>query len=83
MQIEADMRPVGDEDAFPTACETLCLELVKLFEKGWDMDDTAGANEVNFAGRVDEARGEDVEVIGDVANYDRVPGVVTAGSSTA
>lgn len=46
------------------------------------MDDTAGADEVDFARRVDQTGGEDVEVVGDPVDDDGVAGIVPSGSST-
>lgn len=46
------------------------------------MNNTAGTNEVDFAGRVDEAGRENVEIVGDVANDDSVACIVAASGST-
>lgn len=47
------------------------------------MHDAAGADEVDFAGGVDEARRKDVEVIGDVSDDNSVACVVAACSPAA
>ena len=47
------------------------------------MNNAAGADEVDFAGRIDEAGRENVEIVGDVANDDSMACIVAASGSTA
>ena len=77
------MRSIGDEDPLSTARQALCFELIELFEEGGDVDDAAGADKVDFAGRVDQAGGQDMEVVGHVADDDGMAGVIAAGGAAA
>lgn len=74
MQVEADVRAVGDEDALAGGAETLGLELGQFLEETRDVDDGAGTDQVDTFGR-DQAGGQDVEVVGDVVVDDCVAGV--------
>lgn len=47
VQIKADVRAVGDEDALAGGVETLGLELGQFLEETWDVDDGAGADQVD------------------------------------
>lgn len=74
VQVEADVRAVGDEDALAGGSQTLFLQCGQLLEEARDVDDGASADEVD-AGRGDETRGEDVEVVGHVVVDDGVAGI--------
>lgn len=74
MQIKADVRAVGDENALAGSAETLGLELGQLLEKTGHVEDGTGANQVDTRRR-DETRGQDVEIVGDVLVDDGVTGI--------
>lgn len=74
MQVKADVGAVGDEDALASVGQTLLLQGGQFLEEAGDMHDGAGADQVDALGG-DEARGEDVEVVGDVFVDDGVAGV--------
>lgn len=63
VKIETDVGAIRDEDPLASVLETLFFERGELLEEAGDVDDGAGADEVD-AGRGNQARGEDVEVVG-------------------
>lgn len=74
MQIEADVGTVRDEDAAVDVGETLVCEGAEFLEEAGNVDDGAGADQVD-AFRRDEAGGEDVEVVCHGVVDDGVAGV--------
>jgi hypothetical protein len=48
VQVEVDVTPVADEDAV-FGVDAALLEGIDLFEQTWDVDDTAGTDEVDAA----------------------------------
>ena len=76
VQVETHLRAVADEDAVPYPLETLLFQPGQLFKERRDVHDTAGPNQIVFARRIDQARGEDVEVVGDAVDHDSVARVV-------
>lgn len=81
MNIKHDMRTIADEDA-TLGIEPMLFEGLQLLEETGDVDDAAAADEVDAAG-IDEARGEDVEVVGDAIGDNGVASVVAALGATA
>lgn len=81
VHVEDDMGAVADVDA-GVGGQALCVEGGELVEEAGHMHDAAAADEVD-AGRVDEARGQDVEVVGDAVDDDGVAGVVAALGAAA
>lgn len=81
VEIEDDVGAVADENAL-LGVEAMLLESLELLEERGDVDDTAGADEVD-ALRVDETGGQDVEVVGDTVGDDGVTSVVTALGAAA
>lgn len=47
VQIKADMRAVGNENALAGGAESLCLELAEFPEETRDVDDGSGADQVD------------------------------------
>lgn len=85
MEVENKVSTIGNEETAITV-ETLLLDVVQLGKEGRNVNDDTGANEASAA-RVDETRGEEVEVeLGldavDVSD-DGVSGVVTTSASCA
>ena len=74
MQIETDVRTVRDEDALTGGRQTLGFELGQFLEKARDVEDSAGADEVETGGR-NQTGGENVEVVRYVLVNDSVSGV--------
>lgn len=74
MQVKADVGTVRDENALASGSQTLSLKLSQLLEEAGDVDDSAGADQVNAVGG-DKAGGQDVEVVGNIVVDDRVAGV--------
>lgn len=60
----------------------MLLEGLQFLEEARDVDDAAAADNIDAAG-VDEARGQDVEVIGDAVGNDGVSSIVTALGAAA
>lgn len=77
VQIKVDLATVADKDAVTHTRQTLGLELLQLGEEGRHVEDDARADQVH-AFRVDEARGQEVEVVRDALGDDRVSGIMTA-----
>lgn len=71
VQIEADMRAVGDEYAFAGILQPLLFQRGQLLEEAGDVHDSSSANEVD-TGRRHQSRGKNVEVISDVLMDDGV-----------
>lgn len=82
VQVEADLGAVGDEDAVADTLQAFGFEGAKFLEEARDVDDTARADQVELARRVDEAGWEDVEVVGDVVDDDGVARIVAAGGTS-
>ena len=74
VQIETDVGSIRDENALVDVDKTLAGECAEFFEEAGDVDDGAGADEVN-ALRRDETGGENVEVIGHGVVDDGVAGI--------
>ena len=74
MQIKADVRAVRDEDPLTRVRQALGFQRRQFFEETRDVDDCARTDEVDAARR-DQARGQDVEVVGDGVVDDGVAGV--------
>lgn len=74
MQLEADVGAVGDENALVSGGQALFLEGGQFFEEAGDVHDGASTDEIDAFGG-DEARGEDVKVVGYVVVDDGVAGV--------
>lgn len=74
VQIEADVGTIRDEDALVNVDKTLVGKGAQFFEEAGDVDDGAGADEID-AFRRDEAGGEDVEVVGHGVMNDGVAGI--------
>lgn len=81
VQVENDMGAVADEDALARV-EAVLLKSVELLEERGDVDDASGANEIDALG-VDQAGGQDVEVVGDTIGNDGVASIVAALGATA
>jgi hypothetical protein len=81
VDIEDDMRAVRDVYA-ALGLEPMLLEGLELLEEARHVDDAAAANDVDAVG-VDEARGQDVEVVGDAVGDNSVARVVTALGAAA
>ena len=62
VQVEVDVTTVADQDARAGVLDALGLDVSQLLEEGGQVEDDAGADEVDAAER-DEARGQQVEVI--------------------
>jgi hypothetical protein len=71
VQIEADMRAVGDENALAGILQPLLFQRDQLLEEAGHVHDSSGTDEVD-ACRRDQPRREDVEVVSDVVMDDGV-----------
>jgi hypothetical protein len=81
VNIEDDMRSV--RNVYPVlGVEPVLIERLQFLEEAGHVDNAAAADNVDAAG-VDEARGEDVKVVGDTIGDDGVSGVVTTLSAAA
>lgn len=74
VQVQTDMRAVGDEAALAGALKTLLLVGGQFLEETGDVDDRASTDQVDTGGR-DQARGQNVEVISIRAMDDRMAGI--------
>jgi hypothetical protein len=81
VHVEHDMRAVGDVDA-ALGLEPMLLQRLELLEEARHVDDAAAADDVDAVG-VDEARGQDVEVVRDAVGDNGVARVVTALGTAA
>lgn len=63
MKIETDVSAIRDENPLASVLETFLFERGELLEEAGDVDDGAGTDEVD-ASRRDQARREDMEVVG-------------------
>jgi hypothetical protein len=82
VQVEADMRAVGDENALAGILQPLLFQRGQLLEEAGDVHDSSSTDEVN-AGRRDQSRGKNMEVVSDVVMDDGVARIVAASSTTA
>lgn len=81
VNIEDNMCPVGDK--YPVCgVKTVLVQCLQLLEEARHMNDATAADDVDAAW-VDEARGEDVEIVCDSIGDDGVSGVVTTLSTAA
>jgi hypothetical protein len=71
VQVEADMRAVGDENALAGILQPLLFQRGQLLEEAGDVHDSSSTDEVN-AGRRDQSRGKNMEVVSDVVMDDGV-----------
>lgn len=74
MQLEANVGAVGDENTLVGGGQALFLEGGQFLEEAGDVHDGSGADEVDTFGG-DEARREDMEVVGYVVVDDGVAGI--------
>lgn len=74
VQLEAHVRTVRDEDALASSRQTLLLQRSQFLEEAGDVHDGTGTDQVD-AFRRDEARGQDVEVVGHIVVHNRVASV--------
>lgn len=74
MEIKADVRAVGDEDALGGALEALGLNSGKFLEETGDVEDGTGTDQVDTFRR-DQTGGQDVEVVGNIIVDDGVAGI--------
>lgn len=81
VHVEDDVGAVRDVYA-AVGAQAVLLERGELGEEAGDVDDAAAADDVDAA-RVDEARGQDVEVVRDAVGDNRVAGVVAALGAAA
>lgn len=77
------MRSVTDQDPVSNALKSFLFQIVQLLEEAGNVYDTASTDEVDFAARVDEAGGEDVEVIGDIAHDNGMSSIIATSGTTA
>jgi hypothetical protein len=75
MDVKDDMRPVGNVYA-ALGAETMLLQRLEFLEEARHVHNTAATNDV-YAVWIDEARGEDMEVVCDAVGDDGVAGIVT------
>ena len=78
VQVEDDMGAVRYEDAVGSV-KAVGLQSAELLEEGRDVHHAAGADQVD-ASWVDQARRQDVEVVGFAVGDDGVACVVSSGS---
>ena len=81
MHIEHDVGPIRDVDP-ALRVQTLLIQLLQLVEERRHMDDASATDDV-YTVRVHESRGQDVEVVGDVAHDDGVARVVATLGTAA
>lgn len=80
VKLEQSVGAVTDEDAV-LVFEIVLLELLELVEELRHADDSSRADEVDGL-RVDQAGGEDMEVVSDTIDDDGVTGIVTTGRAS-
>lgn len=76
------MSPVRYEDALASSRQTLLLQRSQFLEEAGNVHDGTGANQID-AFRGDEARRQDVEVVGHVVVHDRVSGIFLTPTTSA
>jgi hypothetical protein len=74
VEVETDVCAVRDEDALCGALQALGLDIRQFLEETGDVEDGAGANQVDTFWR-DETGGKDVEVVGDIVVDNGVAGI--------
>lgn len=75
VKIEADVCAVGDENALTHILEALLLQRGQFLEEAGNVDDRAGANEID-TGRGNETRRKDVEIVGHRVMNNGVAGIL-------
>jgi hypothetical protein len=83
LQIETHVRPIANQYPFPHPHQALLFQIVQLLEERRDMHDTACAYQVDSAGRVDEARRENVKVIGRIIDNNGMSSIIATCSAAA